>query len=461
MTDEPKVPKPPTPEALERFVVVSQVITRERSGVKRSEAVDEVVSTPPACLLGEGKMEISRSTAYRWLSAYRRDGIAGLERAERKRTDSSIVLPKEFEDFAVIQKRADPRASIPEVIKRARFKGVIGAKEFVDRTTVWRAVKRKGVPAARRKKALVRDSRRFAFPHRMDMVLCDGKHFRVGAGRLRRVALFFLDDATRRVLEVIVGTSENTELFLHGLRNMVRRYGKFSILYLDHGPGFISLDTIEVARKLDALLIHGEKAYPQGHGKVERFNQTALMQLLRGLDGRPDVDPDCGALTLRLSHYVHEVYNHAPHESLGMKTPADRFNADSKPLRFHDNDRDLQSRFVLHIERRVSNDHVVSVDGVQYEVPRGHAGERVTLHRRLLDGTIAMIHDGRLVELHVVDLAGNARDRRARIEQEPSTDDHQLPLSAADLAFLRAMGPVVDADGGFRQSINNEQEKSK
>jgi hypothetical protein len=185
------------------------------------------------------------------------------------------------------------------------------------------------------------------------------------------------------------------------------------------------------------------------------------MQLLRGLDGRPDVDPDCGALTLRLSHYLHEVYNQTPHESLASKTPADRFNADSKPLHFHDSERDLQSRFVLHVERRVSKDHVVSLDGVQYEVPRGHAGERVVLHRRLLDDAIAMLHHGKLVDLHVVDLARNARDRRARIDQEISSDDQQLPHSAADLAFLRAMGPVVDSDGGFIDSTINKQESSK
>jgi hypothetical protein len=39
----------------------------------------------------------------------------------------------------------------------------------------------------------------------MQMVLCDGKHFRAGAARLRRVALFFLDDATRMGLHVVVG----------------------------------------------------------------------------------------------------------------------------------------------------------------------------------------------------------------------------------------------------------------
>ena len=43
-------------------------------------------------------------------------------------------------------------------------------------------------------------------------MLADGKHFRAGAARLRRVALFF-DDATRYGLQVLVGTAESSELF--------------------------------------------------------------------------------------------------------------------------------------------------------------------------------------------------------------------------------------------------------
>ena len=78
-----------------------------------------------------------------------------------------------------------------------------------------------GVPMARRKGASDRDSRRFAYPNRLDCILCDGKHFRVGASNLKRVALVFLDDATRAVLHSVVGTSECTELFLRGVYELI------------------------------------------------------------------------------------------------------------------------------------------------------------------------------------------------------------------------------------------------
>ena len=79
-----------------------------------------------------------------------------------------------------------------------------------------------------------------------------------------------------------------------------------------------------------------------------------------------------------------------------------------------ESDEELRSRFVLHIKRTVSADHIVSVDSVDYEIPRGHAGEKLLVHRRLLDNTLSVLHDGRLVDIHPVDLHANARARRAR-----------------------------------------------
>ncbi len=436
-------------EALWRFLMVSEVLARQAAGEKRANVVAALADREHRHLDGRGSRRRSRATLYRYLADFERDGIAGLEPAGRSQCRFRTVLPADLVAFVTEEKRRDPQASVPDVIQRARELGVVGPCARIDRTTVWRLCRRLGLPVRRRKKARDRDSRRFEFPHRMDMVLCDGKHFRAGPGRAKRVALFFIDDRTRMGLHVVVGTSESKELFLRGLYELLRRHGRFSMLYADHGPGFIAGDTIDVVRKLGALLVHGEVAYPEGHGKVERFNQTALHKLLRHLPGRPDVNPDCSALELRLGHFVREVYNQTPHESLGKQTPSERYHSDDRPLRFHDDDRQLRRCFVVQVERRVSNDHVVSLDGVKYEVPRGHAGERVCLHRRLLDGTVAILHDGRLVDIQPVDLAANARSHRGQAGDNNNEPGEPLTMGAADHAFLRAMGPVVGPDGGF------------
>jgi transposase InsO family protein len=441
----------PSPEALFRFQVVSDVLTRVLRGELRPDAIMAAVAQPHATAHGELR-HVSSRTAYRWLAAYTEQGLDGLEPACRRRTQSSLVLPGALLRFIEGQKKDDIAVSIPELLRRARLLGVVDDKAPIDRSTVYRACVRIGVPVVRRRTAKLRDSRRFAYAHRMQMALCDGKHFRAGVGRLKRVALFYLDDASRLGLEVVVGTAEGTALFLRGVYHVMLDHGLMGAMYTDRGTGFASLDAIAVFGQLKIPLVHGEARYPEGRGKIERFNRTALADVLRGLEGSAEVDADCGALELRLRHWLREVYNHTPHEGLGMQTPWQRFSQDERPLNFSQSREALRERFVVQTQRRVSNDHVLSLGGVDYEVPRGLAGQRVRAWRQVLDGVVRVLHpdrSGRLVQIHPVDLAANALSMRADVTVPAEPVRQVLPKSAATLVFLRDFRPIVTADGGF------------
>ena len=63
----------------------------------------------------------------------------------------------------------------------------------------------------------------------------------------------------------------------------------------------------------------------------------------------------------------------------------------------------------MHLDRRVSSDHVVSIEGVPYEVPRGYAGARLTLHRQVLEGWVGLVHEGRLLRLAPLDPHDNGQ----------------------------------------------------
>ncbi|MBN1444374.1 MAG: transposase [Planctomycetes bacterium] len=434
-----------------RFQVVSQVLSRTLAGETQREAVLKVAGLQHYFPGDAHPRRVSERAIYRWLDAYRRRGFEGLETSGRPvSAGPGSVLPPKFRDYLVTEKGKDARASLPEIIRRAVKRGILRHDEPVDRTTVYRTAQWLGLEVARRKrKPSGGDARRFAYAHRMEMVLCDGVHFRAGATRARRVAMFFLDDATRNGLHVVVGTSENAALFQRGVFELVGKVGYFSIIYLDRGPGFIAEDTVTVIRNLHSLLIYGERAYPAGHGKIERFNESARAAVLRGLDRRPDVDPECGSLELRLRHYLDNQYNHLPHEGIGKEAPYERFSRDPRELRFPESIEDLRRLFEVYLTRRVSPDNIVSIDSVPYEVPGGHDGAIVTLRRKLLaGGGILLLHEGRLVELHPVDLEANARARRGRPAQSTGEVEHPLPPSAADLGFQRDYGSVLGPDGG-------------
>ena len=450
MADKKPPPRTPlvlSPEALFRFQIVSAVRARALGAQGIEAAIREVAAHEHLTLDGQHRTVGVRSI-YRWLAELKAQGANGLETARPQRAAVSKALPQTLLDFLRTEKSQDRHASVPELIRRAREHGVLGPLELADRTSVWRACRRMGLPLRHVPGKYEVDQRRFAYPHRMMMALADGKHFRAGVRRAKRVALFFLDDATRYGLGVVVGTTETAQLFLHGLHGVIRRYGLIDIVFLDRGPGFRADDTAAACHRLEINLVLGRGQYPEGHGKIEKFNQTAQSQCLRSLPGAVDVDDDCGALELRLAHYLSR-YNQQPHEALDGRSPRERFEADTRPLRFPKDDDDLSDRFVVTETRKVSNDNVLPYEGTDYEVPRGHAGTQITVWRRLLTGQLLVLHDGRLCALHPVDLAHNAVSRRAQPSAPAPDDDEGAPPTAAQIAFTRDFAPVVGPDGGF------------
>jgi transposase len=451
---DPFLPSAPSRAALLRYSVLSQVEALILSGWKAGAAVRAVAAREHAHPDGR-PVRVSVRTIQRWRAAYARGGVVALEPASRRRTRTSVALSHSLVAFLQAEKQRDPRASVPELLRRARVRGIVPEDLPLDRTTAWRACRRMGLPTRHRPSKREADTRRWRYPHRMQCVLADAKHFRAGAGRLRRVALFFIDDATRYGLEVLVGSSESTSLFLRGLYELVRKHGLPDLLYLDHGPGFISADTFAVVQGgLGAWLIHGRAKYPQGHGVIERFHRTAHDQVLRGLDGAAEVDPDYGALTLRLRHYLRR-YNDTPHETLEGDTPTQRWE-DGRPLRFPQDQADLQRRFVIRETRKVSADHVIKVQGRLWEAPRGLADTQVEVVRHVLDGRLWVLHEGRSILLSELDPHANATQSRGAARPLPSEG---IPLTAAGLALDQDLLPLVDPDGGFPE--NDEEEHNR
>lgn len=447
-----------------RYRVVAAVRALELGGTGRQAAV-RAVSASAHIDEGGQVRRVSERTLYRWIAAHAQQGLYGLVRQKRSSLEGSKVLAPELLDFLAAERKLDRDASVPELLRRAELQDVIASARALSRSTVWRTMQRLGIETRCRKVPVDADQRRFRYPSRMQMVLADFKHFRAGINRARRAAIYLLDDATRYGLDVRVDTSEHAEPVLHLLHEVIASYGMMDLLYWDGGPGFVDLDVLAVCANLDVGPIRGRARYPEAHGAIERFNRSAKARVLRSLDGSPDVDPSCAALTLRLRHDLHEIYNHLPHEALDGQSPHQRFHGDPRQLRPAQSADWLRECFTTTLTRRVSSDHIVPVAGIDYEVPRGHSGEREVLFRRLLERTaetdaLYLRHQGRLVRLHPVDLAQNARARRARVRPDnDSSDIAPVPTkSASQLAFERDLPSMLGPDGGYPNHDDDEEE---
>lgn len=449
-----------SPLALFRYQVVSFVLALCLQGHRKADAVRTVAGMDHPG--PDGPQQVAERTVYDWLKAYQEDGLAGLENKRRPRIEGSNVLSDELLAFLEGEVKDDPDASIPELLRLARQKGVLAQGAKVCRQTVWRALLKRGVALRRGKRSKGDDMRRFQHRDRMRLVMLDFKHFRAGCGRVRRLALYALDDATRFGLHVVVTRgAERASVVTRFLYEVICCFGLPDVLYVDRGPGFIADVITTVMAAFDVPVIIGRAKYPEARGKIERFNRSAKARVLRKLDRRPDVDTDPGALTLLLRHDLREVYNHLPHEALGGDSPYERWHGSSRSLTPVPSEAKLTDAFTVPLEdtRRVSNDHVVSVDCIAYEVPRGLARRKITIYRRVLECTettdaLYIEHNGGLLRVHPVDLVDNANSRRATTS-EPDEDTVPAGPSASELSFRAAFAPMVGPDGGYPDTPEN------
>ena len=200
-----------------------------------------------------------------------------------------------------------------------------------------------------------------------------------------------------------------------------------------------------VLARLGIHFIHGTANYPEGHGKIERFNRTQWADLLRTFSGDPGVDSSLDSLTSRCNHYTGNVYNNETHSSLGM-SPNQKWDMDTMPLRIPNDFTALERHFIFTRKRKVSRDNVIKNNGTNLEMPNGYAGKIVVIEDDLLHNTQYFIHDGKRTILNEVDLVANAKDKRLSraLEEEPAP---VLKTTAARVLYDSEFAPIVDAGG--------------
>lgn len=424
-----------------RFLSISLLLVKLDSSGSTRSAIAEVIETVEL----SHSIRLNEKTLYRWLSRYHSEGWAFRE--DKPRKSSCFALKDEFVEFLKQEKENDPPASIPEIIKRARASGIISEDCAVDRSTVYRAARRLNLPFVKHASSKM-IAKPFSYKHRMQMLLCDGKHFR--ANGKKRVAFFYLDDATRHILGVKVSSSESSAVFIKGLYEVISKYGLMERIYVDHGSAFNCNHVKSVSIKLDVPVILGKVGYPEGRGKVERFNQTVFVACLRSLD-KDGIDSSYASLTLRIEHYLKKFYSQEIHSELGI-APQSAFHNDTRTLKFLATSNELEECFCIRENRKVRSDNCITYNGVIYQLPYGYAGKRINLDFNLIKQTLHFISDTSSILLHEADPEANARRAPFRSPKiDPKPPDF---MTAAEIAFNKDFQPIVDHDGGFSNSSN-------
>ena len=260
--------------------------------------------------------EVSRPTGYLWLKRYEEVGsVTGLAEHSRRPLNTPRRTTAEIEK-AVLSWRDKTGWGGPKIAKVLEREGLQVAP-----ATAQRILKRSGRVV---KPQVEKTTKRFEKSECNELTQMDFKgEYTMPGGK--SYPLSFLDDCSRYCQGLWPLPSTGGEGVKQTLERQFREHGVPLSILMDHGTPWYGttnqqgLTWVSVwLLKQGVVLRYSGVGHPQTQGKVERFHQTLKRRTKHR--GAPTTMGEWVRWALEFRY----EYNHErPHESLGMKTPAE------------------------------------------------------------------------------------------------------------------------------------------
>jgi transposase InsO family protein len=259
---------------------------------------------------------ISRPTGYLWLQRYQQVGsVTGLAERSRRPAQSPQRTSAEIET-AVLAVRDKTGWGGPKIAKVLAQQGVQIAP-----ATAQRILKRSGRVL---KPKVGKTTKRFEKAECNELAQMDFKGEYTMAGE-KCYPLSFLDDCSRYCHGLWPLPGTGGEGVKQTLAGYFAAHGVPLSILMDHGTPWYSttnqhgLTWLSVwLLKQGVVLRYSGVGHPQTQGKVERFHQT-----LKARTRHRGAPTTMGEWERWAVEFRHEYNHERPHESLGMKTPAE------------------------------------------------------------------------------------------------------------------------------------------
>jgi putative transposase len=383
--------------------------------------------------LGEKKVRVSPRTIEDWYYAYLARGVEGLEPQSRSDAKQSRALSADIEALLVRAKRQRPRRSVRQLIRILVRAGKVAPNDL-STATVYRALRRAGLPTHRPRAHAHKERRAFLPEHAGDLWVGDVMHTpRVRRdGRMRKTYLISIIDAATRYL---VGSSfrlgETAVDHEAVLKQTLRVHGRPRTYYVDRGAAYVSGSLRAICADLGIHLTLTEPRDAEAKGSIERWHRTWRAEVGIELEGETF---DFEHLQAVHTAWLAREYHARQHGTTG-RSPREHFLAEVAAGHVRPLPRgvDLDAVFWHRAQRTVRKDNTVSIGGRRLElVLAGMAGRKVELRFDPADDESApkVYVDGVFVcDTRKLDLHANARRKRKRVEEAPA----DAPLSRTEL----------------------------
>lgn len=446
-------PEWPRAEALFRAQMIAPLIDPLSSSEERTAWRRWVVSRSHTLPNGEER-KVGERTLRRWVEQYRKAGFNGLERSKslqegvlRKLTPELIARAKEL-------KQADPRRSVPHIIRMIETER--GEVLDITASSLWRHLSKAGLGG--RSKAAPGGLRRWEAAAANDLWQSDVKHGPhlpdpLRPDTMRKTYLIaFIDDYSRLVTHAEWYFAEDVYALELCFQKALLRKGKPKRVYVDRGSIYQSHVMRTACADLGIRHISATAYHPEGKGKIERFWQNVDSEFLIELEKSPVTTLD--ELNRRFWAWLEEIYHQRAHSSTGM-TPVARFAACApKPL---DAPERLAELFLWRVNRVVDKTGCIRFEGNLYQAEEGLEGRRVEVrfHPLYLDRLQVWTGDRRFADALPIDLTHHhmktVNPRHKTPEQAPPSLFLETLVRQHEERKQRVVSPLRlsgDAEGG-------------
>lgn len=430
------------PEATDEALAIAAFRYRliaEALEVHNAEAVGSVLSATASETHTDPRgrpYQCSARTLWRWVCAYRRDGLKALQPRVRRDRGELRAFPPEVLTRAVALRNEVPSRSTETLLDILAREKRIEAGQLA-RSTLDRHLTRLGCTRRLLREVGQKVFRRIETSCVFELVVCDfhhGPYVRPfpGADTVRRALLCaFIDHYSRYVPEGRYYLHEDFAALRFGFRRLLNAYGLPVKLYVDNGASYQATRFHAACDALDIKLVHSKPYRAEGRGVIERFNGTLKNQFEAEVRHRDD-PPTLEELNGFLEAWLAERYHKHLHSETGL-SPAERFQT-TAPLRQAPEPLLVDELLRLRERRTVHKKwSTVEVDSVRYVVDPTLRGRKVeVLFDPFAPEYVLVVFDGRVIQRATPQKPGEVPPQPEPKPLQPASGSDYLGLLRAD-----------------------------
>jgi transposase InsO family protein len=337
------------------------------------------------------KHSVSQDTLRKWLAAYQAKGFDGLKPQPRSDQGHTRKIPPEAFEKAIALKKEAPQRGVAKIIRIMQTNGLIKPGDM-KRSTLSRLFKEHGFD----RKTLMRKHkihRSFEAEHPNQIWQSDilyGPYLpdpKAPEKNKRTYLAAFIDDFSRLIPHAEFYWDEKFPALENTLKKALLKRGLPQIIYVDNGKIFSARRLDAVCAALGIRKISCRPYSPEGKGKIERFFRTVREDFL----AEPEVQkvqtlPELNRL---FWGWLEVAYHQRVHSSTNA-TPLERWQQHLGHYLRSVEEKELIELFLWHVNRKVNNVGLVSVDGLDFEVEGMLKGRHVEVRYNPFD--LSWIH---------------------------------------------------------------------